>query len=309
MNLRIYVALFAAAAALPLGCAASSNDDGASSDNGSGGAPPGASSSSGGVGGVFFPDSVGAGGGGNGGPTSDELVAIIRDFRLYSAGDPTTNPDFENVPHTDQNGNPNDSYAGPWDDKEIVTDTLGADGKPVYKSANQTLSTHGKAAFDQWYNDVPGTNLKANFPLKLTGDETVGYEYDSDKTGVPYGGGDSAKMFFPIDDGSTLATAFGNQGDLHNYAFTVELRTQFTYKGGEFFDFRGDDDVFVYIDKKRVINLGGIHGPETSRVEVDTLGLTVGQVYTLDFFSAERHKGGSNILFTTTLGLRPTIPL
>lgn len=39
-------------------------------------------------------------------------------------------------------------------------------------------------------------------------------------------------------------------------------------------------------------------------MQVDSLGLTVGNEYPLDFFSAERHVTGSNILFQTTLGLR-----
>jgi len=74
--------------------------------------------------------------------------------------------------------------------------------------------------------------------------------------------------------GTQYATTFGNQGKPHNYSFTVELHTTFVYRGGEYFRFRGDDDVFVYIDKKRVIDLGGIHGPETANVSVDSLGLT-----------------------------------
>lgn len=312
MNRRIWIALLAAA--LPLGC---SSGPGATPNHGTGSGGAGATSTgsdpsgSGGTGGVDlgFPDAGSASGGSTGsGPSSDALVAIIRDFRLYSAGDPTTNPDFENVPHTDQNGNPNDSYLGPWDDTAIVTDSLGADGKPVYKSAGQTLCTHGKAAFDQWYRDVPGTNLHVDYPLKLSGGNGAAYEYDSDKMGVPYADGSPDKMFFPIDDGSMYATAFGDQGDAHNYSFTVELHTSFTYMGGEFFHFRGDDDVFVYIDGELVINLGGIHGPETAEVNLDTLGLSKGDEHTLDFFSAERHKGGSNILFTTTLGLHPVIP-
>ena len=81
--------------------------------------------------------------------------------------------------------------------------------------------------------------------------------------------------------------------------------TLFTYKGGEYFNFRGDDDVFVFIDHQLVINLGGIHDPELAQVNVDTLGLTLGQTYPLDFFSAERHVVGSNILFETTLNLQP----
>jgi fibro-slime domain-containing protein len=308
MNRRIYCALLAAV--LPWGCSNGAGES-ASHDSGTAGAPGTSTggNGSGGSGGsdIILPD-AGNGSSGSGGPTSGALVAIIRDFRLYSAGDPTTNPDFENVPKTDQNGNPNDTYLGPWNDTEIVTDTLGADGKPVYKSAGQTLCTHGKAAFDQWYRDVPGTNLRVEYPIVLSGGNGAAYEYDSEKTGVPFGNGDPVKMFFPIDDGSKYATAFGHQGDAHNYAFTVELHTSFTYKGGEFFNFRGDDDVFVYIDGKLVINLGGIHGPETAQVNLDSLGLTKGSLHTLDFFSAERHKGGSNILFTTTLGLQPVTP-
>jgi hypothetical protein len=33
-----------------------------------------------------------------------------------------------------------------------------------------------------------------------------------------------------------------------------------------------------------------------------------GAAHVLDFFSAERRKGGSNILFMTTLGLHPVTP-
>ncbi len=80
-----------------------------------------------------------------GAPSSGVLTATLRDFKLYAAGDPTTNPDFENVP-------PGDG----WDDRVIVAAALGADGKPVYKTpGGSTLTTHGKAAFDQWYRDVP----------------------------------------------------------------------------------------------------------------------------------------------------------
>jgi len=77
----------------------------------------------------------------------------------------------------------------------------------------------------------------------------------------------------------------------------------FTYNGGETFHFSGDDDVFVYIDNKRGIKLGGIHSREQADVSIDSLGLTKGQTYPLDFFSTERHVTQSNLLITTTLGL------
>ncbi len=99
------------------------------------------------------------------------------------------------------------------------------------------------------------------------------------------------------------STSFGNQGWEHNYSFTTELHTQFVYRGGETFAFSGDDDVFVFINKQLVIDLGGVYGREEGTAELDSLGLTRGHSYPLDLFNAERHVTGSNLSFTTTIQL------
>jgi fibro-slime domain-containing protein len=305
------IALSLLSAALPLTHAGCSDDAGRASlfDGGATGPSVGSPSGDGGNGGGReVLDLGGDGGVPEAAAPSDTLTVIVRDFKLYAQGDPNTNPDFENVPQTGPDGGR--PYYGPWHDKDIVADILGTDFKPVYKRAGdgeRTLTTHGRRFFDQWYRDVPDVNIRVEIPLKLTQNADGSYEYDSAKTGVPSPVNDGDRMFFPIDDGTPFATAFGNQNDAHNYCFTVELHTSFTYQGGEYFRFSGDDDVFVFIDRKLVINLGGIHGAEPASVNVDTLGLEIGKEYPLDFFSAERHKVASNIKFTTTLGLRPRI--
>jgi fibro-slime domain-containing protein len=243
-------------------------------------------------------------------PPSGPITLVLRDFKLYDQNDATTDPDFENPPYdVDQNGQPSPGYQGGWDDLEIVNDTLGTDGKPVYKNASgKTLTTHGADAFQKWFNDVRGTNIHVEIPLATTTLDDGSSEYDSNKSGELYDASkpDGGRGFFPLDDSGPNKTAFGNQGKPHNYSFTGEIHTEFTFQGGEYFSFRGDDDVWVFIDNKLVINLGGIHEPRSASVKLDDLGLTAGQTYPLDFFFAERHATGSNVLFQTTLALRPS---
>jgi len=57
----------------------------------------------------------------------------------------------------------------------------------------------------------------------------------------------------------------------------------------------------VFIDNKLVVDLGGIHDIGTQNVALDTLNLTDGTTYPLDFFFAERHYGASNFVLSTSI--------
>merc|ERR1712048_235437 len=71
--------------------------------------------------------------------------------------------------------------------------------------------------------------------------------------------------------------------------------------GGETFTFKGDDDVWVFINDKLVIDMGGVHNPMVGSVEVDDLNLTKGSQGKLSFFFAERRCCGSNFRLETTI--------
>jgi fibro-slime domain-containing protein len=199
-----------------------------------------------------------------------DLTGTVRDFM-------TSHPDFEGAIGAETG---------------IVGTTLGVDGKPVYAGGAGTATTSGAANFDQWYRDVSGVNLSKSHSITLaeTSPGSGIYEY-------------SSGAFFPID-----GELFGNEGNSHNYHFTYEIHTTFTYQAGQTFSFSGDDDVWVFINNKLAVDLGGVHGAMSGSTDLDTLGLTAGNTYAFDFFFAERHLSESNFRMQTSIPLTSSVP-
>ncbi|KAM9968087.1 hypothetical protein ACTFIW_002520 [Dictyostelium discoideum] len=91
----------------------------------------------------------------------------------------------------------------------------------------------------------------------------------------------------------------------NNYNYCIKLNSKFTYfNKGEVFNFRGDDDVWVFIDNRLVVDLGGLHIAETANIKLKDITnppLQTNRIYDLDFFYCERRATGSSIQLSTTL--------
>jgi len=211
------------------------------------------------------------------------IAGIVRDFT--GADVDGGHPDFE-------------AFKGKKPTIGLVENDLGRDRKPVYAShceamPDRTLCPFGQMTtsrenFDQWYRSTAGVNQSYFVYLMFSANGGV-YTFES-------------KSFFPLDPvgaGNTKKTR-------HDFGFTTELHVRFVYRGGEHFTFTGDDDLWVFVNSKLAIDLGGLHPPASGTLDLDAdadrLGISIGQSYPLDLFNAERHSASSNFRVDTTLG-------
>lgn len=251
-------------------------------------------------------------------PETLELPVTFRDFIATPvAGGPPRHPDFE-------------LFSGAAQTPGLVASVLGPDNRPVYTGLCEVgqagagcpfgAQTTGRVEFSQWYRATPGVNQSLVTQLSLPQRAGAVYQFPSTL-------GD--RSFFPLDGegwvGLGLETASVVAGTAHNFGFTSEIRHWFEFRGDERLTFAGDDDVWVFINRRLALDLGGLHErrEQTIVLEADTgdavctqtegglgttpcgvarrpLGLVVGEVYEVALFHAERHTTASN--FDLTLG-------
>ena len=208
-------------------------------------------------------------------PTVRDFHQTQQDFELLDFGAQTPAAFFAN----DQTNKIEKGIVGP------IGSSLDANGRPVYSSIREpgfynTVSS--AASFNQWFADVAGVNVQVlNVALPFNDNGNGTYSYTS-------------TSFFPID-----GQGFGNEGNAHNQHFTVQVRQPFTYQPGQTFSIISDDDSWVFVNHKLVIDAGGLHGTLGGSIDLSTLALAAGGVYDLDIFFTDRNRFQSQLIMTT----------
>jgi len=218
------------------------------------------------------------------------IPVVFRDFN-------DAHPDFEM------------DFSGDGVRLNLIAPALGAGDKPTFASSVGCAARQGEqvcrtdynvdrpvitsaTTFDQWYRDVAGVNMTFERELELT--ETLPgsgvYVYSSND-------------FFPLSTNEGFgATPPGRD---KNFLFTTEIHLNFVYVANQRFTFRGDDDLWIFINKRLALDLGSMHGQEQGTIDFDAqaaaLSIVPGRAYSMDIFHAERHTNASNFSIETNI--------
>ena len=241
-------------------------------------------------------------------------------------------------------------YTGSKEVKQNLVEKALRDGYPVSNGDNDK-GTSLKGLFDGTWNQViPNTYVTGLNHLFSYDSSTGTYSYDSDKNYAYYdidARRNTEKNFIVYDrnkykgngkhesDGAFMPYSSWDENiDQNKFAFGMMISFEFLQpKDGKIngqdmvFSFSGDDDVWVFIDDKLVLDLGGVHDRAKGSINFangnvkvnEQLNPTLKSIFninsntfadytshSLKFFYMERGRGDSNCSIKFNLPPRPT---
>lgn len=159
-----------------------------------------------------------------------------------------------------------------------------------------------------------GTPTTVNAAAKALYGSVTNWSATNPATGLPYidtypvENGEFDNGTHPdVYDNTTWDTRKKGQfSGQNNEFYCFESHANFKYKKGLKFSFRGDDDIWVFIDGKLAVDLGGTHLAAPAYIDLDTITGTTGALitqksYPLDIFFCDRRTNMSNVRIKTNM--------
>ncbi len=234
------------------------------------------------------------------------IPSQVRDFSRY-------HPDFEYSVLT-----------GSYHQTGLIQTNLSLPSRKPIRSTVVPKTPMTFDTFDSWWqtdstnSDSSLRSFEIPFNISMSKTSDGKWEYDSyrdspiDRGFFPLEG--SADRF-PLESISACyvkpppdSTYWVTSSLKRNFNFCLESHSEFKYQPGQTFSVRGDDDIWVFINNKLVIDLGGMHPPLSGKVDLDALGLVPGQSYNWDFFLCDRQPCSSALNLETSIIFGNAIP-